>query len=101
MIGPYLSQTVTLDRRTGSSSYGESTYSAAASLSARVQQKTKLIRTAQGMEVLSDAQVYLESGTAILPGDRLTYDGTAYQVLSVQRSRGLDAETHVVAFLGR
>ena len=100
VITSYLGQTVSLERRTGSTTYGEPVWSAAATLPARVQQKVKMVRTTEGVEAISNAQVFLAAGTAVSPGDRVALAGVTYQVLSVIRGQGLDVETHVVAYLG-
>ena len=72
----FFQQEVTIKPWTGQNVYAEATYGPGVDYPARVQQKVKMIRNAQGQEVISTVQVYLD-GTApvtvkdliILPDD--------------------------------
>lgn len=101
MIGTYLTQTVTIHRRTGSDVDGQATYASAVSALARVQQRKRLIRNEAGEQVVSDMQVFLGPATAISEGDRITYTGASYHVLSVTEEFALDVLSHRVAWTGR
>ena len=101
MIGTYLTQTVTIQRRTGSDVDGQATYASSVSALARVQQRKRLIRNEAGEQVVSDMQVFLGPATAISEGDRITYTGASYHVLSVTEEFALDVLSHRVAWTGR
>ncbi len=101
MIGDYLHQTITLERRQASSVVGgEPTYAAGVQLAARVQHELRAAHDSIGNQVVSSTQLDLEPATVIAPEDRVTVDGQKYRVISVKRQRGLDYESHVLAFLG-
>lgn len=73
----FLQQTVIIEPWTGQNVYAEATYGPGANYSARVQQKVKMIRNAQGQEVVSTAQVYLDGSVSVTTEDRITLsDGT-------------------------
>lgn len=101
MIGTYLTQTVGIVRRTGKDADGQATYAASVSALARVQQRKRLIRNEAGEQVVSDMQVFLAPSTAISEGDRITYSGATYHVLSVTEEYALDVLSHRVAWTGR
>jgi len=100
MIGTYLTQTVTIQRRTGSDVDGQATYASAVSALARVQQRKRLIRNESGEQVVSDMQVFLAPSTSVSEGDRITYNGSTYHVLSVTQEYALDSLSHLVAWTG-
>lgn len=100
MMESYVSRTVDLDRRTGFNEYSEPRFATTVHLPARVQLTMKKIRTSEGDEVISDAQILLAPGTQISVGDQVTYQAQAYAVLGVRRYDGLTEEMLVVAFLG-
>jgi hypothetical protein len=96
----YTGQTVTITRRADTYNVtGEPNFSTGASASARVEQRDRIVRGPEGQEVLSTSRAYLDAGTVLEPGDKITYGTDTREVVSVYRGRGLDAETHVVAYL--
>lgn len=102
LISPYLNQTVTLERQGGVNRYGEPTFTSA-TLPARVQLGMQLVRTSEGEQQMSDAQVFLEPDVspAPQPRDRVVFEGDRYQVLAVQVHQGLTAPSHLVLYVGR
>ena len=50
-----------------------------------VRDKTKLVRTREGREVMYQYVVWLASDETVNEGDRITFDGKAHEVLSVKR----------------
>lgn len=101
LIAAYLNQSVQIAARSGHNSNGQATYSAAATARARVQMRKRLIRNESGEQVVSDMQVFLGPTTTIAEGDRITYAGVTYVVLSVTTEQGLDSVSHLVAWTGR
>lgn len=100
LVDPYQGQTVLLERSDDTYNInGEPAYSNGTTITARVEQHDKIVRTAEGQEILATSRVYLDAGTLVDPGDRITYAGDARQVVSVYHGRGLEFETHVVAYL--
>ncbi len=65
-------QTVSVAPFSSVDAYGKTTYGAAATYRARVTGKTRMVRDAQGREVVSSKTVYLLSNAAISPKDRIT-----------------------------
>ena len=101
MIGSYLTQTISLLRRTGHDGNGVSTYASAVAVPARVQMRKRMIRNESGEQVVSDMQCFLLPTTSITEGDRITYAGGTYHVQSVTTEQGLDSVSHLVAWTGR
>lgn len=58
MITDYLNQTASWQAKTANNSYGEPTYSTATTIKCRWEDKRKLIRNAQGVEIVSNATAY-------------------------------------------
>lgn len=100
-ITPYLNQTITLVPRSGYDGDGQSTYGAGASVKARVERRSRLVRNESGEQVLADSRVFLEPDQTIAEGYRITFEGATYQVLSVTYEQGLSAVSHIVAWTGR
>jgi len=100
MIANYLKQSITLERRSGSNDYGESTYAAGVTLSARVEQRTQLVRNSEGEQVVSQARVFLPAGSDCNPHDKITYSGQTYHVLAVDSAQALASASHIIAYLG-
>ena len=71
---------------TGVDGYGQRIYGPQVSRRARIDYATKLIRNAQGQEVVSGAQTYLATTDPISVLDRITLpDGTSPLLLRVDR----------------
>ncbi len=58
MIQDYLNQTASWQAKTSNNSYGEPVYSTAATIYCRWEDKRRLIRNAEGVEIISNATVY-------------------------------------------
>lgn len=68
-----LGSTVTLEPFAGMDAYGMPTYGTAVAYPCRIEGRTRLIRTMEGLERVSTVQVYLQGATnAVSPKDRLT-----------------------------
>ena len=90
MISAYLNQTAKWKKMTSSDGYppqpGPPT-----SIKVRWEAKRRLVRNAQGQEVVSEARVFcLES---IQPGDVLEYGDRDWPVIAVSEAVGLDGKT--------
>lgn len=88
MIENYLNQTATWQVKTGNNSYGEPTYSVAADISCRFEGKHRLVRSAEGVQVVSEATLYCTE--AVKANDLITIGGREYVVLSVADQPRLD-----------
>lgn len=88
MIQDYLNQNASWQLKTGNNSYGEPTYSAAAVINCRFEGKHRLVRSAEGVQVVSEATLYCTE--AVKANDLITYDGREYVVLSVADQPHLD-----------
>ena len=99
MIGEYLNQTATLKRVTGYNADGSPSMSSA-SILARWQYATKLLRGANAETIISGAQVY--TTTAVNVGDHLIDpDGNEWTALRARREILLDGGTsHYQVLLG-
>jgi hypothetical protein len=90
MIGDYLAQDVWRKPRTGVDGYGQPTFGAATQTKGRWLEKRRLVRNAEGEQVISEVTVTLGSDEPLAVGDQLSADGAAYlDVIAVSVSRGL------------
>lgn len=87
MIGVYLNQTVTWKRVVGLNEYGEP-QTEEQEIRVRWEGKRRLVRNAQGQEVVSEARVFCEE--AVQPGDILERGGRDWPVIAVSEIPGLD-----------
>lgn len=74
----YSSQTVSIRTRTGRNNYGEPTYSTATSVPAHVRAETRVVRTAQGEEVVSVATVVFPASVDVGDGLLISVAGSRY-----------------------
>lgn len=88
MLAIYMTQTCTWKAKTGVNDYGEATFAASATINCRWQGKRKLVRDAQGREIISEQQCLTLSAVGL--GDTLTYDGSEYPVITVERQPFID-----------
>jgi hypothetical protein len=90
MIASYLAQSLWRKARSGSDAYGQPTYATAVATKGRWLEKRRLVRNAQGEQVISEVTASLGPSDAIAVGDQLSSDGVTYlTVLAVSVSRGL------------
>lgn len=87
--------TVSLEPFAGLDDYGTATYGEAVEYSARIQQRAKRVRTAEGEEVTSMTQVFLAPTPPMLTTrDRITlptpFTPTQPPILSIQQSADED-----------
>ena len=93
MIGDYLAQDIWRKPRTGVDSYGQPTFGALVQTRGRWLEKRRLVRNAEGEQVISEVTVTLAPDEPVAVGDQLSADGMAcLEVIVVSVSRGLGGE---------
>ena len=94
MVGDYLAQGIWRKARTGMDDYGQPTFGAATQTKGRWLEKRRLLRNAEGEQVISEVTVTLGSDEPLAVGDQLSADGATYlDVIAVSVSRGLGGES--------
>lgn len=89
-----MNQTVTVERYLRRDISAD-VYSAPETYRARVNFKTRRVISKQ-REVTASGTVWLEAGLRLKPGDKLTFDGTSYEILTCQPSYDImGRENHV------
>jgi hypothetical protein len=90
MIGDYLAQTIWRKPKTGVDGYGQPVFGSPAETKGRWLEKRRLVRNAQGEQVISEVSVTLSPDEAIAVGDQLSMDNSMYlTVISVSADRDL------------
>lgn len=87
MIGDYCNQSVTWRHVTSRDEFNDPNY-ADQPIKVRWEAKRRLVRNAQGDQVVSEARVYTQA--AVEPGDVLVYAGREWPVIAVGHATGLD-----------
>jgi len=97
-----MNQTVSHAESASTSEYGKPAFGSSADYSARVVYKSKLIRKADGSEVLSKGVIWFQSNVDISVEDEVTLpDGTTPPLLIVERySDETDGFHHTKVFFG-
>lgn len=94
--------TVIIAPWTGQNAYGEPTYGAAVSYTARVQGKMRMMIDANGVERVSSVTVYVATTAAIGPKDKLTLPGgwtpASPPIIAVQRVSDEHGDHHTVIY---
>lgn len=95
-------QTVTLEPLSTHDLYGAPSFGTSVSYSALVMQESKLVRAADGREVVSGTQVYIPSSSAAVgEQDRLTLpDGTQPEIIRVSVYSDDDGQHNITVFCG-
>jgi len=90
MIQGYLAQGVWRKSHSGVDGYGQSTYRTPVATKCRWLEKRRLVRNAQGEQVISEVSVTLSPDEAIAVGDQLSMDNSMYlTVIAVSADRDL------------
>jgi len=93
MIGDYLAQTIWRKPKTGVDGYGQPTFGSPTETKGRWLEKRRLVRNAEGEQVISEVSVTLGPDDEVAVGDQLSTDGSTYlTVIAVSVSRGLGGE---------
>ena len=90
MIGSYLAQSIWRKSRSGVDGYGQPTFRAPVETRGRWLEKRRLVRNAQGEQVISQVSVTLAPAEPVAVGDQLSADGSMYlTVIAVSADRDL------------
>lgn len=89
-----LNQSITTYPRTSYDEYGREVVGSATTLSCRFQRKTKQRLAPNGSVIVIDAIVFVPTASDIDTGDKVTYDGADYKVISRYDSVDGDGNTH-------
>jgi len=100
-ISDYCSQTIQVHRRTGNDTMGQGIYAAPVSVKARVEHRRRMTRDATGEMLVSDMQVFAPHTTQCAEGDRITYAGVTYHVMSATIEYAFDEPDHLMVWTGR
>jgi len=93
VIDDYLAQEVWHQPRTGVDGYGQPTFAAATQIVGRWLEKRRLVRNAEGEQVISEISVTAGITPEIAVGDRLSADNMVYlEVIAISASRGLNGQ---------
>jgi len=96
VINDYLAQDIWRKSRTGVDSYGQATFGAVVQTTGRWLEKRRLVRNAEGEQVISEVTVTLGPEETLAVGDQLSADGAAYlDVIAASVSRGLGGEAEL------
>ncbi len=90
MIADYLAQTIWRKPKTGVDAYGQPVFGAVIQTKGRWLEKRRLVRNAQGEQVISEVTATLGAEEPLAVGDQFSADGVTYlTVIAVSVSRGL------------
>ena len=90
MIESYLAQSIWRKSRSGVDGYGQPTFRPVVATRSRWLEKRRLVRNAQGEQVISQVSVTLSPDEPIAVGDQLSADGSIYlTVIAVSADRDL------------
>ena len=93
MINDYLAQNIWRKPKTGVDENGQPIFGAPEQSKGRWLEKRRLVRDAQGEQVISEVTANLPADAAAAAGDQLSADGVEYlTVIAVSISRGLGGE---------
>jgi len=94
VISAYLHQSIWRRPRIGVDGYGQPSFGSPVETKGRWLEKRRLVRNAQGEQVISEVSVTLAPDEAVAVGDQLSLDGSTYlTVIAVSVSRGLGGES--------
>ena len=99
-LADMMTDTATWRALTGRDDYGVPTYaSPGTSYAARLVRKHRMVRSLEGDEVVSTAQLWIGGTPAIAADDRVTLsDGSTPVILAVERFQDEIGASHVVVF---
>ncbi len=93
VIGDYLAQSIWRKPKSGVDAYGQPVFGEAIQTKGRWLEKRRLVRNAQGEQVISEVTATLGAEEPLAVGDQLSADGvTCLTVIAVSVSRGLGGE---------
>jgi len=90
VISAYLNQSIWRMPRIGVDGYGQPSFGSPVETKGRWLEKRRLVRNAEGEQVISEVSVTLSPDEAVAVGDQLSLDGVAYlTVIAVSADRDL------------
>jgi len=93
VIRNYLSQTLYHQAKLVDDEYGQPAFAKAVETKGRWVEKRRIVRNAQGREVVSEISVTLAGDSTVAVGDRLSIDGELYfDVITVSSAPGLGGD---------
>ncbi len=81
MMNAYMTDTITLKTAT-TDKWGSKTF-VSATMKARIEFKTKLVRNLQGEQVVATAKLYLPKTVVVSHADVISYAGKDYSILNI------------------
>ena len=90
MVKDYFNQTIALKTKGAVNEYNEASYSSS-NIAGRFEYKRRLVRNAQGQEVVSEARLFTEA--SVSEDDVITHDGKDWTVIAVEDIVDLDGIT--------
>lgn len=84
-IGTLLNQSVTLTPISSRNKFNEITFGTAATVKARFEPVTKIVKGPQGEDVGCDAMVFLPKDVTPAVGSRIAYESQNYRIVTVDR----------------
>lgn len=95
-----MTQTATREAFSAYNTYAEATYSAGVSVNCRVVNKPRMVRNAEGKDVISNAQVWCYGTPGFSVKDRLTLpDGTQPVIIQVGKFPDENGNHHEVVYV--
>jgi hypothetical protein len=95
-----MTDTVTVEAKTGQDGYGKRTYAAPVSYSCRVQRKRKQIRAFDGRVLVADGKVIILGNPTVGPEDRLTIGVEVENILAVEDFHDERGPHHIDVYFG-
>jgi len=96
-LASLLNQTATIYNHSGFDSYGRASFTTSSSISCRFQQVTKRRMLPNGAVLTIDAKMWVPATQTISIDDKVTYDGTDYKVISVNKAIKQEGTTHHIS----
>ena len=89
LIGTYVASSITINNRTGQGADGRATFGASTSTTARVLDKSGVVRGKEGNDLTYDRVIHLKPTETIAVRDKITYDGVAHEVVFLREGRDI------------
>lgn len=93
MIETYLNQLVTRNPVKNYDAYGKPTLGTGESVKARFQGKQRRAMDSQGVEFVTDAELWVAPGQAMALDDVIIFEEVQYKVVRVDTKKGLSGQT--------
>lgn len=97
-IAELLNESVTITPQTEDARH-DATAGTGTDHDARIERRTRLVRTADGEEELSTHQVWIDGDVSVSLTDEVTADGNDLQIIRIQKPSALTGTHHTKLFL--